>query len=108
MDAETINVLVVEDESSNARLVEKFLARAPGGTFTSELADRLSTGLERLAQGGINVVLLDLGFPDSSGIDTLKAVRENAPDVPIVVLTALDDDAVATEAMRGGTQDYLS
>jgi PAS domain S-box-containing protein len=71
------------------------------------LATRLSDGLERLATGGVDLVLLDLSLPDSKGLDTFTACYNRNADVPIVVLTALEDENVALLALRGGAQDYL-
>jgi diguanylate cyclase (GGDEF)-like protein len=65
------------------------------------------TGLERLAAGGIDVVLLDLGLPDSVGLDTFTTVNTQAPQVPILVLTGLDDEALAVQVVQQGAQDYL-
>jgi len=75
--------------------------------YQIECADRLSTGLEHLVKGEFDVVLLDLGLPDSQGLDVLRKVRAQAPAVPIVVLTGLDDETLALQAMRQGAQDYL-
>jgi two-component system cell cycle response regulator len=73
-----------------------------------ECVDRLSTGLERLVEGGIDIVLLDLGLPDSQGLDTLHRVIAELPEVPItVVLTNTDDEELAVQAVRAGAQDYL-
>jgi two-component system cell cycle sensor histidine kinase/response regulator CckA len=107
MNDKPINVLLVEDNPGDARLIQEMLAEAGGALFDLGCADRLSTGLERLAVGDINVVLLDLGLPDSRGLDTFVRVRTQAPDVPIVVLTGLDDEALAVQAVEAGAQDYL-
>ena len=68
---------------------------------------RTSDGLEKLAQDGIDIVLLDLGLPDSQGLETLNQVRAAAPDVPVVVLTGADDETLALDAAQQGAQDYL-
>jgi len=107
MKREGIKVLLVEDNHGDARLIKEMLAEARGNPFDAECADLLATGLEHLAQGGIDVVLLDLGLPDSRGLDTLVKVRAQALGVPIVVLTGLDDEALAVEAVKEGAQDYL-
>ncbi len=70
-------------------------------------SERLSKGLERLAEGGIDAVLLDLGLPDSQGLGTFKKVHSAAQQVPILILTAYKDDSLALEAVHGGAQDYL-
>jgi CheY-like chemotaxis protein/transcription elongation factor Elf1 len=72
-----------------------------------ECFDRLTLGLNRLAQGGIDAILLDLGLPDSQGLNTFTKTYEVAPKVPILVLTANDNDALALEAVGRGAQDFL-
>ena len=100
-------VLLVEDSPGDARLIWEMLAEVKGAQIDLKYADRLSAGLERLAAGGIDVVLLDLSLPDSGGLDTFTKVHAQAPQVPIIVLTGLDDESLAVEAVRGGAQDYL-
>jgi DNA-binding NarL/FixJ family response regulator len=102
-----MRILLIEDSKADARLIREILAESKGTVFDLERADRLATGLERLVAGGIDVILLDLGLPDSQGLDTLVGVQTQAPEVPIVVLTGLEDETLATQAMRAGAQDYL-
>ncbi len=102
-----INVLLIEDNPGDARLIEEMLYEVAGTLFTVKNAYRLSDGLTRIAKGGIDAVLLDLGLPDSSGLDTFGKVHDQAPEVPIVMLTGLDDTELALEGMRMGAQDYL-
>nr|AAU83023.1 hypothetical protein sensory transduction histidine kinase [uncultured archaeon GZfos26B2] len=83
------------------------LSEVNGALFDLENADRLSDGLTRIHKGGIDAVLLDLGLPDSSGLDTFEKVHDQAPEVPIVMLTGLDDTELALEGMSKGAQDYL-
>src|SRR6202022_2509351 len=68
---------------------------------------RMSEALAHLAKGGVDIVLLDMGLPDGHGLDTVRRARAVAPDVPFIVLTGLDDEALAAEAMKEGAQDYL-
>ncbi len=103
-----LTLLLIEDNPGDARLIEMFLAEAAGATYVVHRADRLSTALERLGLGGIDVALVDLSLPDSQGLDTLGRVMGHAPSVPIVVLTGLDDDALADKAVQAGAQDYLA
>jgi DNA-binding response OmpR family regulator len=107
MEDKLMKVLLIEDNPGDARLIQEMLAEERGATFDLERADRLSTGLGRLAAGGIDVVLLDLSLPDSRGLDTFVKVHDQAPEVPIVLMTGLDDEELAVEAMREGAQDYL-
>jgi DNA-binding response OmpR family regulator len=108
MSEKAINVLLIEDNPGDARLIQELLAEPGGAVFTLDCVDRLSTGLKRLAEGGIDVILLDLGLPDSQGLDTFARIYEQTRDVPIVVLTGLDDETLAIQAMRAGSQDYLA
>ncbi len=73
-----------------------------------EHVDRLSKGQNRLAEGSVDAVLLDLGLPDSQGLSTFENIHSAAPQVPIVILTGFKDDAQGVEAVRRGAQDYLS
>lgn len=106
MFTETIKVLLVEDNPGDARLIREMLATA-GENFQLEWVDRLDDGMERLDRGGIDVVLLDLGLPDSQGLETFIAASWHCPRVPFVVLTGLADEAVGVAAVRQGAQDYL-
>jgi len=101
------NVLLVEDNPGDARLIQEMIDEFDPVTFQLCRADRLSTGLDALARGDIRVVLLDLSLPDSLGIDTFSAMFERAPQVPIIVLTGTDDEVLALNAVKTGAQDYL-
>lgn len=100
-------VLLIEDNPGDMRLVKEALTEAAGTPFELEHVNRLAAGVERLTEGGIDVVLLDLSLPDSQGLDTLCKVRARAPEVPIVVMTSLDDETIAIKAVQSGAQDYL-
>ena len=108
MTDKQIKVLLIEDDPGDAHLIRWMMSKVDGPTFSMEHADRLSTGLERLAAGDIDVVLLDLGLPDSSGLDTFIKVHAQVPEVPIIILTGLEDATLAIKAVQGGAQDYLS
>ena len=107
MSDKPITVLLVEDSPGDARQIREMLAEVRGTSFTVECSDRLTTGLKRLAAGGNDVVLLDLSLPDSHGLDTLAKIRARAPQVPIIALTSLDEEAVAVKAVREGAEDCL-
>jgi DNA-binding response OmpR family regulator/HPt (histidine-containing phosphotransfer) domain-containing protein len=106
MAQSALRVLVVEDNPGDARLVEWALAHEPGGGFTSEHAARVAVALERVAAGDVGAVLLDLGLPDSRGMDGLRRVRAAAPQVPVIVLTGSEDPALVRQALLAGAQDY--
>jgi signal transduction histidine kinase/DNA-binding response OmpR family regulator len=101
-----IKVLLIEDNPGDARLLQEMLVGARG-TFELKHAKRLSTGLEQLAAGEPDVILLDFSLPDSLGFDTLVKIHAQAPSVPIIVLSGLDDEALMVQAVRAGAQDYL-
>ena len=102
-----IHVLLFEDNPGDARLFREFLHEDGFTEVELDHVERLKTGLEHLSQGKPDVILLDLGLPDSQGLETFKRVYAQAPDVPIVVLTGLNDSEQAVEAVRDGAQDYL-
>ncbi|HXJ59849.1 MAG TPA: PAS domain S-box protein [Verrucomicrobiae bacterium] len=103
----TIRVLVIEDHPPLLRMISDMLGQAVEALFQVESTARLGDALERLAGGSIDLVLLDLNLPDSLGLDTFVSCYNRAPDIPIVVLTALEDETLAMNALREGAQDYL-
>ena len=107
MDNEHYTILLIEDDPTYVEFVRGALSESRGMSFELEHADQLRSGLERLAAGEIDLVLLDLGLPDSQGLDTLRKLRSQAARVPVVVLTCLDDETTAIEASQRGAQDYL-
>lgn len=104
---ELINVLLVEDNPGDARLMREFLTEAPSARIELVHVALLSEMLQRLAEAQFDVVLLDLSLPDSQGLDTFVSVHKQTTSVPIIVLTGLDDEAFAVQAVKNGAQDYL-
>ena len=102
-----INILLVEDNPGDTRLIQEALKEAGSTRFKLDCTDRLATGLEKLSARKPDAIILDLSLPDSQGLDTFTRVHAQVPEVPIVVLTGLDDETVAVEAMGSGAQDYL-
>ena len=107
MPSEPIRVLLVEDNLGDARLLYEGMEEALPGQFQMTHVRRLSEALEYLWKETCHVVLLDLGLPDSHGIDTLVLTRAQAPSVPIVVLTGFQDESLGDQALKEGAQDYL-
>ena len=103
----TIHVLLVEDSPIDARLLRDALERVAPGRFVVTHTERLNEALQCLKEARFDVLLLDLGLPDSQGLQTFTQVYAQAPAVPIVILTGLDDETLALEAVRTGAQDYL-
>jgi diguanylate cyclase len=101
-------VLVIEDSPEEARLAAAMLgADREDAPFEIVHADSVARGVERLLDRPFDCVLLDLKLPDSDGLDALAHIRTAALDVPVVVLTGCEDDALAVRAVREGAQDYL-
>ena len=107
MNSEPINILLIEDNPEIARLIRELLTETGTAMFTLNWADRLSTGLKQLANGGVDLILLDLGLPDSQGFDTFTRTYDQAQQLPILVLTGNGDEMLAGMAMQAGAQDYL-
>jgi len=107
MPQESMTVLLMEDNPGDAELLQELLADSDMAQFNLIHVDRLATGLQCLATQTVDVVLLDLSLPDSYGIETLTKTQQQAPTVPIVVLTGYADEQLATEAVQQGAQDYL-
>jgi PAS domain S-box-containing protein len=99
-------ILLVEDNPADVRIIQTVLT--PHSVHYPVVhVERLSEALTRLAQQEFAVVLLDLSLPDSTGLDTIGAVQSQTPQVPIIVLTGLDDEEVGIKAVQEGAQDYL-
>jgi signal transduction histidine kinase len=110
-DSEQLRVLLVEDNPGDARLVAHHLE---GGSFPGvpdrvdiTTAESVAEARDALEADGFDVVLLDLGLPESAGTETLDRFPPDDLDVPVVVLTGLDDKEAAVEAIQRGAQDYL-
>ncbi len=107
MDEGQVTVLLVEDNTADVVLLREMLAGGGIDSFVAEDVPRLATGITRLTEQPYDVVLLDLSLPDSQGLDTYDRLHEQAPDVPVVVMTGTRDQDLAVEAVHRGAQDYL-
>ena len=106
-DNEPIRVLLIEDNPGDARLAEVLLDDIAPGGFQITHVERIATALERLDETGFDVALLDLSLPDTKGLAGVECLQQKAKQLPIVVLSGLDDAAVSLEAVQKGAQDYL-
>ena len=100
-----LDVLLVEDSPTDVLLTEEALSEA--SRFRLQSSERLAEALRLLSEAHFDVVLLDLGLPDSQGIDTLRRLRARNPQVAVVVLTGKDDEELALQALQEGAEDYL-
>jgi len=104
---EKFRILLIEDNAADARMIQEMLKDTT--TLPSDLihVERLQEGMEWLGENGVDVLLLNLRLPDSRGFSTFAKVRTQAPQVPIIVLTELDDETLASKVIQMGAQDYL-
>lgn len=109
MKGKVVHILLIEDDPDDTLLIKDLIEEASEGSlrFKLECADSLMSGLDLLVQQKMDVLLLDLMLPDSRGLDALKKVRRQSPNLPVVILTGLSDEESALEAVRQGAQDYL-
>lgn len=98
---------MVEDNAVHAEIIRRHLSKAAGDRLTLSEVDCLKDAFQSLATSGIDAVLLDLSLPDSEITETLPRFIEAHDDVPVVVLTSLNDLDFATQAVQQGAQDYL-
>jgi diguanylate cyclase (GGDEF)-like protein len=108
MNDTRINVLLIEDNPGDARLIEVMLAEAKGMRFQLVWRENLTEGMEYLKSSNVDILLLDLGLPESSGLATLIAALSQVTKIPaLVVLSGLSDEDIALRAVQSGAQDYL-
>jgi PAS domain S-box-containing protein len=107
MNSESTKILLVEDNPVDVLVIRDELSRLSGNSYMLFTAGSLAEAQAILERESIDVVLLDLVLPDGSGLETFFALQLTAPDVPVVVMSGLDDESVAVEAVREGAQDYL-
>lgn len=108
MDETVLRILSIEDNPADARILQKNLS--PIDRFSNfEIVEAacLQDALHALSHAAFDAILLDLGLPDSQGLETVRQIYERAPKIPILVMTGLDDEDLAMEALRQGAQDYL-
>jgi diguanylate cyclase (GGDEF)-like protein/PAS domain S-box-containing protein len=100
-------ILLIEDNAGDVRLLREMLAEK--GSYATELmhADCMSQAEDLLRERVVDLILLDLGLPDAQGLSAVRRAHARAPRTPLVVLTGLDDESLAIQALQEGAQDYL-
>jgi CheY-like chemotaxis protein len=111
--ANTLKILLVEDNRTDAWLIEEMIHQADAnGSYDINYQlihkELLRDALKYLAENTVDVILLDLSLPDSKGLETVKKMSEREKNTPIIVLTGLDDEAIAIQALQHSVQDYLN
>lgn len=107
MNSSSIKVLLIEDNPSDALLLHEAVREDGLSSFEFTVVENLKSGLEFLRQNQFDVVLLDLGLPDSQGLSSFEMVHNAYPEKPVVVLSVLADENLALKAVRSGAQDYI-
>ncbi|MDK2956062.1 MAG: hypothetical protein PWQ57_1558 [Desulfovibrionales bacterium] len=108
MEKSRISALLVEDNPADVRLIQELLREMEAEPILEmETASSLAEAGCSLARRRADLIFLDLGLPDGLGLDTVRSITEMAPQAALVVLTGLDDEALAMESLREGAQDYM-
>jgi signal transduction histidine kinase len=102
-----LRIGLVEDNAGDARLIQEMLREPPVTQFRLTHSTRMDQLLDSLEREPIEVLLLDLGLPDSQGMDTFHRINDRAPELPIVIFSGADDEQLASIAVSSGAQDYL-
>jgi PAS domain S-box-containing protein len=102
-----LRVLVVEDNPADMELVREYMSDSGFISFQIDSVSRLSEAIARLEGESFDLLLIDLGLPDSRGLETFYKLRNTAPNTPVIILTGHDDEGTAMMAVRNGAQDYL-
>jgi len=102
-----IRALLIEDNPSDALLIREMLNAFEEKRFDLVWAERLSEGIAQIQIGQFDIVITDLALPDSWGVDTFRKVFDQTAEIPIIVLSGFDVEAMALEAVKEGAQDYL-
>jgi len=102
-----IRLLLVEDDKVDASLVQLALQHVAGVAFDVAIVATASAAVDQLANGGFDIVLLDLSLPDSSGLDTIHRLQDYLPAIPVIVLTGNSDEETGVQAIHQGAQDFL-
>ncbi len=103
-----INVLMIEDNDDDADIIRIMLSRIREPLFSLVHVRRLSEGLQLLGSRKFDIVLLDLGLPDSRGLEGVQSLRDRSARIPVIVLSGLEDEATAIRALQMDVQDYLT
>lgn len=107
MNNKKIKVLMIEDSIDDATLIKRRLENSTKSHFSVADVRTLDEGLQYLSHHVPDIIISDLGLPDSHGLDTVNRIVKKAPDIPLVVLSGFDDESLAIKAVQAGAQDYL-
>ena len=104
---DTLRLLLVEDDLRSASSLRKLLETSESPHFTVRHVTTAGAACSAVEEGGIDVVILDLGLPDAHDLEALNRLQECVHEIPVIVLTGQGDETLAAEALHGGAEDYL-
>ena len=107
MNKEELSILLLEDEAGDALILKKLLDDIKQIDYRLERYDRLDNAIETAGARNFDIILLDLNLRDSNGLQTFTTLASAVPDVPVVILTGMDDENLGLRAINDGAQDYL-
>ena len=107
MNLQPIKVLLIEDNKGDSAIILEMLKKSENAQFELIHTPRLKAGLSLLENEKFDVILLDLGLPDSEGLKSFKVILKKNPTIPIIILTGLANEEIGIKAIKYGAQDYL-
>ena len=107
MSIKPIKVLMIEDNKGDYEIILKLLEKSENTEFELIHSPRLSSGVELLENNSFDVILLDLGLPDSDGLESFNVILKKHPEIPTIILTGLANEETGIQAIKYGAQDYL-
>jgi len=107
MTKKSIKIVLVEDNPGDVKSIKEMLNELDDTKYDIYHTTRLDNGLKILVKDDFDLILLDLCLPDSEGMDTFNIIKYNADDIPIIILTGLNEDIFAVSAVGRDAQDYL-
>ncbi|MEW5820311.1 MAG: PAS domain S-box protein [Cyanobacteriota bacterium] len=102
------NILLIEDNPNDCKLFMELFHEKTGITFNFEIAGSLKESISKINNIQFDLILLDFGLPDSQGYETFEKIKNIAHDVPIIILTGLEDEELSAKALSNGAQDYIN
>ena len=100
-------VLLIEGNAVDARLISKAWTSGASDALAIECASKLPSALERIRQGGVRALIVDIELPNGQGVATFEGLLYAAPHVPILILSGMENESVARQAVERGAHDYI-
>ena len=107
MGIKPIKVLLIEDNLGDYEIILRMLEKSENTEFELIHSSRLSSGVEILEDNSFDAILLDLGLPDSDGLESFNVILKKHPEIPTIILTGLANEETGIHAIKYGAQDYL-